>query len=122
MRPNNRLDEAIAELLAEQDMPILADAAFDKVDEIAFDHTRRRASVVRTRQRGEHILICKGDPDQVFDLCSRGVAGRRNRRVRRGPARRGRGPGRGLPQAGHAGAGHRDEKHPAALERYTRIR
>jgi len=68
--PNDRLDEAITELLAEQDMSILADAAFDKIDEIAFDHTRRRATVVVARQRGEHILICKGDPDQVITLCS----------------------------------------------------
>jgi len=73
--PNDRLDEAIAELLADQGMSILADAAFDKVDEIAFDHARRRASVVVTRQRGEHILICRGDPDQVFDLCSEASLG-----------------------------------------------
>ena len=67
---DDRLDEAIAELFAEQDMSILADAAFDKVDEIAFDHTRRRATMVVRRQKGEHILICKGDPDQVIALCS----------------------------------------------------
>ena len=36
---HDRLDEAIAELLGEQHMPVLADAAFDKIDEIGFDHT-----------------------------------------------------------------------------------
>ena len=75
---DDRLDEAIAELLAEQDMSILADAAFDKVDEIAFDHTRRRATMVVRRQRGEHILICKGDPDQVIALCSQASLGSEN--------------------------------------------
>jgi Mg2+-importing ATPase len=73
--PHDRLDEAITELLAEQDMSILADAAFDKVDEIAFDHTRRRATVVVARQRGEHILICKGDPDKVLALCGQAAMG-----------------------------------------------
>ena len=68
---HNRLDEAIAELLGEQDMPVLADAAFDKVDEIGFDHDRRRTTVVLSRQHGEHILICKGDPDEVLPRCTR---------------------------------------------------
>jgi Mg2+-importing ATPase len=58
-------------MLAEPDMSVLADAAFDKVDEIGFDHTRRRTTVVVSRQRGEHILICKGDPDQVLPRCTR---------------------------------------------------
>lgn len=76
--PQDRLDEAIAEILDEQDMSILADAAFEKVDEIAFDHTRRRSTVVVTRQRGEHILICKGDPGRVLALCSEASVGADN--------------------------------------------
>jgi P-type Mg2+ transporter len=68
---HDRLDDAIAELLGEQDMAVTADAAFEKVDEIAFDHTRRRATVVVARQHGEHIMICKGDPDQVLPRCTR---------------------------------------------------
>jgi Mg2+-importing ATPase len=72
---HNRLDEAIAELLGEQHMPVLADAAFAKVDEIGFDHTRRRTTVVLSRQHGEHILICKGDPDQVLPRCTRAHLG-----------------------------------------------
>jgi Mg2+-importing ATPase len=67
---HDRLDEAIAELLGEQDMAVTADAAFEKVDEIGFDHTRRRATVVVARQHGEHIMICKGDPDQVVPRCT----------------------------------------------------
>jgi Mg2+-importing ATPase len=67
---HNRLDEAITDLLAEPDMSVIADAAFAKVDEIAFDPARRRATVVVSRQRGEHLLICKGDPDQVLPRCT----------------------------------------------------
>ena len=72
---HNRLDEAIAELLGEQHMPVLADAAFDKIDEIGFDHDRRRTTVVLSRQHGEHILICKGDPDEVLPRCTRAHLG-----------------------------------------------
>jgi Mg2+-importing ATPase len=69
--PHNRLDDAIAELLGEQDMSVLADAAFDKIDEIGFNHTRRRTTVVLSRQHGENVLICKGDPDEVLLRCTR---------------------------------------------------
>ncbi|PXX06629.1 magnesium-translocating P-type ATPase [Mycolicibacterium moriokaense] len=68
---HDRLDDAIAELLGEQDMALTAEAAFEKVDEIGFDHTRRRATVVVARQHGEHIMICKGDPDRVLPRCTR---------------------------------------------------
>ncbi|MBV8928079.1 MAG: magnesium-translocating P-type ATPase, partial [Mycobacteriaceae bacterium] len=71
----NRLDEAIAEMLAEPDMSVIADAAYTKIDEIPFDHTRRRATVVVSRQHGEHIVICKGDPDQVLPRCARALLG-----------------------------------------------
>jgi P-type Mg2+ transporter len=69
--PANRLDEAIGELLGTPEMSVLAEAAFTKVDEIAFDVARRRATVVVSRQRAEHILICKGDPDVVLAHCTR---------------------------------------------------
>ena len=73
--PHNRLDDAIAELLAERHMDVIAEAAFTKVDEIAFDHTRRRTAVVVARQTGEHILISKGDPDEVLPRCTRAHLG-----------------------------------------------
>jgi Mg2+-importing ATPase len=73
--PQSRLDDAIAALLAEPDMCVVADAAFAKVDEIAFDYARRRSTVVVSRQRGEHIMICKGDPEQVLPRCSRARLG-----------------------------------------------
>jgi Mg2+-importing ATPase len=64
------LDAAILELLGGGQMEFIADAAFAKVDEVAFNHRRRRNTVVVTRQRDEHIMICKGDPDQVLARCS----------------------------------------------------
>jgi Mg2+-importing ATPase len=64
------LDQAITELLAHPDMPILADATYHKVDEIPFDHNRRRSTVVVAAQPGEHVIICKGDPDRVLQRCT----------------------------------------------------
>ncbi|WP_458317292.1 magnesium-translocating P-type ATPase [Mycolicibacterium brisbanense] len=64
------LDAAILELLGGGQMEYIADAAFTKIDEVAFNHRRRRNTVVVTRQRDEHIMICKGDPDQVLARCS----------------------------------------------------
>ncbi|ORA22032.1 magnesium-translocating P-type ATPase [Mycobacterium aquaticum] len=64
------LDAAVLELLGGGQMEFIADAAFTKVDEVAFNHRRRRNTVVVTRQRDEHIMICKGDPDQVLARCS----------------------------------------------------
>ena len=64
------LDQAITELLAHPDMPILADATYHKVDEIPFDHSRSRSTVVVASQPGEHVLICKGDPDRVLQRCT----------------------------------------------------
>lgn len=68
--PHNRLDDAIVEFLADAGMPALAEAAFGKVDEIGFDYTRRRTTVVVRRQAGEDIIISKGDPDEILALCS----------------------------------------------------
>ena len=112
---HNRLDEAIAELLGEQHMPVLADAAFDKIDEIGFDHDRRRTTVVLSRQHGEHILICKGDPDEVLPRCTRAHLGEDT--VAFGDDLQAEADDlvRCLPQAGHAGAGRGGEQHARAV-------
>jgi P-type Mg2+ transporter len=69
---HNELDDAVAEHLAgNRDLDLLAEAAYTKVDEIGFDHARRCSTVVVSRQRDEHMLICKGDPDHVLPRCSR---------------------------------------------------
>ena len=72
--PHNRLDEAIAELLGEQHMPVLADAAFDKIDEIGFDHTVAappwccHASTVSTSSsaRATPTKFCRGAPEPTW--------------------------------------------------------
>jgi Mg2+-importing ATPase len=66
----NRLDEAIIDMLAEPDLALIADAAYTRVGEVGFDDIRRRNTVVVSRYPGEHILLCKGDPDEVLPLCS----------------------------------------------------
>jgi Mg2+-importing ATPase len=67
--PGDRLDEAIVAQLAEDGQALLADASYDRVDEIGFDHTRRRHTVVLRRSRDAHLLITKGDPDEILPRC-----------------------------------------------------
>ncbi|TCO60849.1 magnesium-translocating P-type ATPase [Actinocrispum wychmicini] len=67
--PRNRLDEAIADQLAGDEDAVSNNAAYSAVDEIGFDHDRRRATVV-VRHDDEHIVITKGDPDQVLPRCA----------------------------------------------------
>ena len=40
-----------------------------KVDEIPFDFTRKRMSVV-VEYEGDHVLICKGAVEDVFKVCT----------------------------------------------------
>ncbi|WP_409464250.1 magnesium-translocating P-type ATPase [Amycolatopsis sp. GA6-003] len=65
---HDRLDEAIETLFDSED-DLVADALFTGVAEIGFDHARRRASVV-VRRGGDHLLISKGDPDEILPRCS----------------------------------------------------
>ena len=44
--------------------------AFAKVDEVPFDFSRRRMSVVVSHE-GRHVLICKGAVEEVFAVCTR---------------------------------------------------
>jgi Mg2+-importing ATPase len=44
---------------------------YSKIDEIPFDFSRRRLSVVVAREDGKHLLICKGAVEEVFAVCSR---------------------------------------------------
>jgi len=43
---------------------------YSKVDEIPFDFSRRRLSVVVARDDGKHLLICKGAVEELFAVCS----------------------------------------------------
>jgi Mg2+-importing ATPase len=57
------------------DRAVLAHSEFEveqrckKVDEIPFDFTRKRMSVV-VEYEGDHVLICKGAVEDVFKVCS----------------------------------------------------
>jgi Mg2+-importing ATPase len=44
---------------------------FDKIDELPFDFSRRRMSVVLATEENKHILICKGAVEEVFAACTR---------------------------------------------------
>jgi Mg2+-importing ATPase len=47
------------------------DEGFAKVDEIPFDFSRRRMSVVVAQGSDKHILICKGAVEEIFAVCTR---------------------------------------------------
>ncbi|WP_284740413.1 magnesium-translocating P-type ATPase [Amycolatopsis sp. RTGN1] len=64
----DRFDEAIVAQLAVDDEDRLTDAMFSGVDEIPFDHDRRRATVV-VRRAHERVLVTKGDPDEILPRC-----------------------------------------------------
>lgn len=64
----DRLDEAILAQLAEPDDDLVTGALFTKVDELGFDHARRRATTV-VHRAGAHIMITKGDPDEILPRC-----------------------------------------------------
>src|SRR5208283_999514 len=66
----NLLDNAV---LAHVDLhkTLGIDSDYAKLDEIPFDFSRRRMSVVVARQDGKHILICKGAVEEIFSVCSR---------------------------------------------------
>lgn len=42
---------------------------YKKIDEIPFDFTRRKMSVVLEQKTGTHLLICKGAVEEVFSNC-----------------------------------------------------
>jgi Mg2+-importing ATPase len=43
---------------------------FEKVDELPFDFSRRRMSVVLATEENKHVLICKGAVEEVFAACT----------------------------------------------------
>ncbi len=65
----NLLDVAVLEhgdIHAELDIA----GSFHKVDEIPFDFSRRRMSVVVGRRGKHHLLICKGAVEEILTVCS----------------------------------------------------
>lgn len=64
----NLLDKAVLSH-AELDQ-VVHGGGYSKIDEIPFDFTRRRLSVVVARADGTHVLICKGAVEEIFAVCS----------------------------------------------------
>ncbi|HEU4988856.1 MAG TPA: magnesium-translocating P-type ATPase [Gemmatimonadaceae bacterium] len=64
----NLLDVAILEH-AEVHRELAIDKAYGKVDEIPFDFTRRRMSVVVDHEHRDHQLICKGAAEEILSVC-----------------------------------------------------
>jgi P-type Mg2+ transporter len=47
------------------------DTGFTKIDEIPFDFSRRRLSIVVAHGQAKHILICKGAVEEIFAVSTR---------------------------------------------------
>lgn len=65
----NLLDVAVLEhKILEKELQL--DKAYHKIDEIPFDFTRRRMSVVLEKTPHQHLLICKGAVEEILSLCT----------------------------------------------------
>jgi Mg2+-importing ATPase len=65
----NLLDVAVVEQAAEQGLRDLQ-KSFKKIDEIPFDFTRRRMSVVLQQAGAINVLYCKGAVEEMLHICS----------------------------------------------------
>jgi Mg2+-importing ATPase len=72
----NLMDEAVLQHVQQEGHPLEA-AAYEKLDEIPFDFTRRRLSVVVRKPGEPPLLICKGAVEEVFAVCTRYRLGER---------------------------------------------
>ena len=71
----NLLDIAVQQH-AELEDHLSVDAGFRKLDEIPFDFTRRRLSVVVQTPAGEPLLICKGAVEEILTyVCNCQIGG-----------------------------------------------
>jgi Mg2+-importing ATPase len=66
----NLLDKAVLEHV-EMEHKVQGDDGYVKIDEIPFDFTRRRLSVVVARPGEKPILICKGAVEEIFAECAK---------------------------------------------------
>jgi len=65
----NLLDVAVLEHV-EMHQELNLTANYRKIDEIPFDFTRRRMSVVVSEREDHHELICKGAVEEVLSVCT----------------------------------------------------
>jgi Mg2+-importing ATPase len=66
----NLLDRAVLDHV-DVHQRLQVDTRYKKLDEIPFDFSRRRLSVVVERDDGRHILICKGAVEEIFAVSDR---------------------------------------------------
>jgi Mg2+-importing ATPase len=66
----NVMDHAVIQHIEDEDHHVRSDG-WRKVDEIPFDFTRRRLSVIVANDTGAAQLICKGAVEEVFSVCAR---------------------------------------------------
>ena len=69
----NLLDVAVLDHV-EMHKLLGVDKGYAKVDEIPFDFSRRRLSVVVSTPDDRHVLICKGAVEEMFAVCTTYVA------------------------------------------------
>ena len=65
----NLLDDAVLAHI-ELHRELGADSGYSKVDELPFEFSRRRLSVVVADPQGGHTLICKGAVEEIFAVCT----------------------------------------------------
>jgi Mg2+-importing ATPase len=65
----NLLDGAVLDHVAMKEH-VQLEHRFDKIDELPFDFSRHRMSVVLATEENKHILICKGAVEEVFAACT----------------------------------------------------
>jgi Mg2+-importing ATPase len=66
----NLLDKAVLSHIELHDTMGIG-SGYSKIDEIPFDFSRRRLSVVVAREDGQHLLICKGAVEEIFAVCTK---------------------------------------------------
>jgi len=65
----NLLDVAVLNHVGLQEQ-VVVQGQYHKVDEIPFDFSRKRMSVVVENAEGRHLLICKGAVEEIFRICT----------------------------------------------------
>jgi Mg2+-importing ATPase len=65
----NLLDVAVLDHV-EMKEHVQLEHRFEKIDELPFDFTRRRMSVVLETEEKKHLLICKGAVEEMFAACT----------------------------------------------------
>lgn len=69
---NNLMDRAILQH-GNKNNDLLLKKKYKKIDEIPFDFSRRRMSVVLENNNKEHILICKGALEEMLSISNQGL-------------------------------------------------